>query len=58
MDRDTIKRFLFTNLTKKLPSSAKDGQYAHLSDKLGDILTGLNKRELHAIYMAMKAIKR
>jgi len=56
MNYDEIYRRIFDKLMKGNPK--KDDFYHLTASRLAGALTGLKKRELHDVYMVMKAIKR
>ena len=55
MEYDEIRRRIFDRLRAK-NGDVKD--YWNQSADLASVLQHFNKRELHAVYMALKAIKR
>ena len=56
MTYDEIYRRIFDKWMKSNPS--KEMGYHTEASRLASVLQNLNKRELHDVYMVMKAIKR
>ena len=57
-DRLEIKKMIVHWLMKGQSNGNKDYLYDLCADKIAWGLVDLNKRERHAVYMALKAVKR
>lgn len=57
MTQSIIAKYIFTWLTKGQRLHGNDAHYNDLANKLADLIHPLSKKERHAVYMALKAVK-